>query len=228
MHVAIGLMEISAVMEDALWRAIERQLTVSQTRAESLLTTGAPGSVWPARQLQALRLGHHEAVEAYVKTFWPVVEREAHRYARLGGSYEDLSGEAALALWEAAMSYDPHRLRSSLHKYVSNTIHQRVRRAYAKERQWRQHQEDLPQDLSVEESALSRWEAHRDLSAARSQLSSRDQVLFDRWSALKREGLSDRLIAQRLACRANTFPGTIQKRWQRLRRRLRAILQGEK
>lgn len=226
MHVAIASisMGISANMEDALWRAIVCRLTVSKTGPQTFMTAGAPESVWPLRQLQAVRLGHHEAVEAYVSTFWPVVEREAHRYARLGGSYEDLSGEAALALWEAAMSYDPRRLRSSLNKYVSNMIHQRVRRAYVKERHWRQHQEGLPQDLPVEERALSRWEAHRDLKEARSQLSSGDQALFDQWSALQREGLSDMQIAQRLACRENTYPSTMQKRWQRLRHRLRNIL----
>ena len=100
------------------------------------------------RTLLALRGGQTWAQDLYLETFWPVLESEVRRYVGIGGDGEELHQEAALALWEAALRYDPDRHRTQINKFVANHIHRMVREQYVKSLHRKQHQVLLEDDLS--------------------------------------------------------------------------------
>ena len=102
-----------------------------------LACSGWPPStrmVWQDDQLTGLKQGQLELQEAFVAHFWPQIAEDARRYGRLGGQVDDLQGEGALALWESVFAYQPWRHRTTFTDYAKNTVHQRIRREYLKQR----------------------------------------------------------------------------------------------
>ncbi|NMP23700.1 sigma-70 family RNA polymerase sigma factor [Sulfobacillus harzensis] len=89
---------------------------------------------WHDGQLPELRRGWMEVQEAFVVHFWLHIIAESTRYGSAGGDVDDLQGEGALALWEAVCAFRPAHHQTTFSEYVENTIHQRIRRAYLKQR----------------------------------------------------------------------------------------------
>lgn len=178
-------------------------LIVLMADADTQIAAGA----WSDDLLPALRRGHIEVEEAFVAFFWPLLQSEVRRYGRIGGEADELTGEASLALWEAAVQYRPDRHRTEFSTYVKNHLHRRVRRAYLKEHHYDGSPTIIPlhpdmPDSSGDPFSLTEWRL--DLIQAIGSLDS-----DDRGSLTPQPG---------------TAPTRIRKRRQRARARLKAAL----
>lgn len=130
---------------------------MSRIRAAILGAPLAPAIPRQDGLLPNLRRGYVEIQEVYVAAFWPVVCREAQRYARAGGDVDDLTGEGALALWESVFGYAPTRHRTSFTRYVENHIHQRIRRAYRRLRDMASHDALSRSPIAKSLSSTTNW-----------------------------------------------------------------------
>lgn len=188
------------------------------------------GTAVDLRLLLAVRDGNAEAQEAYVRGLWPEVERNAGYYAARGGAREDLAAEGALALWEAAFGYDPHRHRSDPESFVRNQIHRRVRRAYRQALGFALGEVmvvplDADAPLAGAEDGFVDVEARIDLARGLSHLSERDRLLIaDYLSLVEEQGLGPEEAAGRIAAEAGRSKAAVKKQVQRARRRLSAMV----
>ncbi len=159
-----------------------------------------PRQSWRDELLPDLRRGVAIVQEVFIAYFWPVVEGEASHYGRLGGDFDDLKGEAALALWEAALLFSPGQHRTSFANYVKNHIHRRVRRAYIAQRGYQGGLSVVPlpvdaADLKDNPLSLAEWSL--DLKAAFQSLSERDQAALQSPSMGQSRSSRDRKRRQR-------------------------------
>lgn len=155
---------------------------------------------WCDDLLPELRRGATFIQEAFITHFWPLVEGEASHYGRLGGEIDDLKGEAALALWEAALSYSPGRHRTSLANYVKNQIHRRVRRAYLAQRGYNSGLIVVPLPIEAadqKDSSLSLTEWSLDLKKAFQSLSDHDRAALQGLSRHQGQSSRERKRRQR-------------------------------
>lgn len=188
----------------------------------------APASLPPDGDvLRRLRAGDREAQEQFVGHFWPDVQQEAARYARRGGPREDLLAEGALALWEAALAYDPDRHGTDLPTYVRNAVHRRVRRAYRKAMGFDAAPEaplDWVAGMMAVEVRYASAEDRADLDRALLALPQRDRAVMRQFVALSLQGFGPDEAAQELSRRHGGTPAAWKKRLQRGRRRLQRRL----
>ena len=172
-----------------------------------------PTVPWQDHMLKDLRRGYTAVQEAYVAQFLPLVDKESRHYGRLGQDINELSGEGALALWEAAFSYRPGQHRTPFSTYVKNHIHQRVRRAYHRQRRHCEVVDLIPlnaQRCRFEDESFSFVEWTLDLTAALNQLGDADR----------------HVLRQRVLSPNHPQYEKYRKRLQRARRRLKAQIQG--
>lgn len=217
----------------SLWDLIEQARRRSSGWAPvTLARAGGPAA--PAAgsftlpEICRLREGDPAVQERYVSQFWPEVEREAGHYARRGGDRDDLTGEGALALWEAAFHYDPRKHRTDFAGYVRNTVHRRVRRAYRRQMGFDRPVERLqPQPGAAEAPAAGPGagteavEQRLDLAGALRSLAPEQRAeLGEYLAAVAAEGLAPEEAARRLASRHGRTPAAAKKRIQRARRRV--------
>lgn len=179
------------------------------------------------RQLIQLRLGDQQAYEAYIHEWLPVVETEAHRYALRGGAEADLAAEGALALWEAALQYDPQRHRTTPERYICNHIHRQVRRAYRKSQGFAGPKlvpvESLAEHARPDES-FTAAEQRADMAQALRQLKPAEQMQFRRYLGLSLAGLGPDEAARTLAAEQQESFAACKKRIERLRRKMKTQL----
>jgi hypothetical protein len=198
-----------------LWTLIETALLGAPPRASATMAAADPALTW----LWRVRSGDLPAQREYIGRYWSTVEEEAVRYARRGGPLDDLRGEGALALWEAAFTYDPKHHRTNLDRYVENRIHQRVRRAYVAAMGYEDGArvtrltDDIVQHGMHEDPALSTIEWLHDVTRAADELAAEDRAVI---LTVVREATD--------GSRSDASSARERKRLQRARRRLRKKL----
>ena len=207
-----------------LWRVICAAAGPSEE------TRRRPRPAVDLRLLLRVRGGDPEAQEAYVEGLWPEVERNAGYYGARGGSRDDLVSEGALALWEAAFSYDPHRHRSDAESFVRSQIHRRVRRAYRAALGYSQGgvpvqplgDDDAP---PAAEEGFGDVETRIDLAQGLVHLSERERGLISAYlSLVEKGGLGSEEAVARIAAAAGMTRAAVKKRVQRARRRLSELV----
>lgn len=175
-----------------------------------------------------VRLGDERAQQEYLAFFWPEVEQEARRYASRGGSREDLAGEGALALWEAAFRYDPSRHRTDLPAFVRNHVHRSVRRAYRKAMGYDQAKVvplETMDRAPVSEDGYGAAETRFDLEQARAKLGEQERAALGEYLSLVRTGgAGPDQAAGELARRHGGTSAAWKKRLQRTRRKVQELL----
>lgn len=198
------------------------QLLLAARHWRPVLMATASGPWYPS--ILRLRLGDPREQERYVAYFWPYLQSEVQRYARIGGPEEELQAEGALALWEAAFQYAPSRHRTDLPDYVRNHIHRRVRQAYRKARGY-QGEKVVPltrlAELPDHRTDLSDAEQRLDLKAAQARLEPADHQTWGLYQRLAVSGLGPDQASQRLARDHGGTPAAWKKRIQRTRQKLR-------
>lgn len=176
------------------------------------------------RTLVSIRLGRIQEIESFLGSWEPVLAEEARRYARRGGPEEDLRAEGALALWEAALQYDPSRHRTAPEQYIRNHIHRRVRSAYGRAVGFGQPREirlDLVMPLQATESGYSQADHSVDLSTAMAGLGTEEQKHLKEYLALASGGAGPDEAARMLSDGNGESFAAWKKRIERLRRKLR-------
>ncbi|HWI60592.1 MAG TPA: sigma-70 family RNA polymerase sigma factor [Symbiobacteriaceae bacterium] len=178
------------------------------------------------RELIRLRLGEPDIQEQFLQAWQPIVENEVRRYSALGGPADDLSGEANLALWEAATQYDPQHHRTTPAQYIQNHIHRRVRHAYRESQGY-----DRPLEVAPLESALGRpderliaVEQAADLGRAVAQLQPAEQAQFEQYARLALAGMGPDEAARAMAAGDGATFAAAKKRLERLRKKVREHL----
>jgi DNA-directed RNA polymerase specialized sigma24 family protein len=179
--------------------------------------------------LLRLRAGDPDAQRAYLDHFWPDLEREVRRYARRGGPADDLLGEGALALWEAAFQYDPRKHRTDVEHFVTNHVHRRVRRAYRKAMGYDQARV-VPLEQAADQPASDPgFDARADLlDLARAQaalLPAERETLHQYLGLVAGAGLGPDQAAHHLARQHGGTPAAWKKRLQRTRKKMAALMQ---
>lgn len=180
------------------------------------------------RDLIRIRLGEQLVREAYVEAWQPVIAEEVRRYARRGGSEDDLRGEGALALWEAALQYDPQVHRTSPERYIHNHVHRRIRTAYRESQGF-----DRPALVPLEwappqarpDEAFAASEQRADLHAAVNELRTVEREQFSHYMGLALSGMGPDEAARVVAARSGDSFAACKKRLERIRRRVRNRLQ---
>lgn len=225
----VALRVMAARPADLLRQRLARQLALRRGGGPVAVMSAGPAPGVP--DLYRLRGGDPAAAEAFVAFFWPELEREAAHYARRGGEYDDLLGEGALALWEAAFAYDPHRHRTRPDEYVMRAVHQRVRRAYRRQMGFdRPPAGEIPAEHPAPDDPAARVEQRVDLAAALRRLAPAQQAELRHYlRAVAGEGLGPEAAARSVASAAGGgSPAAVKKRLQRTRRRVAAWLAPEK
>ncbi|HYG56869.1 MAG TPA: sigma-70 family RNA polymerase sigma factor [Symbiobacteriaceae bacterium] len=172
------------------------------------------------RQLVLVRLHDEAARESLVQEWMPVVEAEARRHARQGGPADDLQAEGALALWEAALQYDPQRHRTAPERYIHNHIHRRVRRAYREAMGFDRPLHLLP-DTGAPDRRFEAAERAMDLHRAMESLKPVERDHLTHYLRLTLAGLGPDEAARTLARRHGESFAATKKRMARIRRKLR-------
>jgi hypothetical protein len=181
----------------------------------------------PLRQLILVRMGDELARQALLEAWLPVVEQEARRYARAGGPADELEAEGALALWEAALHYDPQRHRTAPERYVQNHIHRRVRRLY-RELQGYQGPKLVPVEAmavrAADEAGYAAVERTLDVAGALAELKPAERQQFEQYLGLALAGMGPDEAARALAVQQEETFAAAKKRLERIRRRVRERL----
>jgi len=179
------------------------------------------------RDLIRIRLGEEPVRAAFVEAWQHVLENEVAHYARRGGPAEELQAEGALALWEAALQYDPQVHRTTPERYIHNHIHRRIRSAYREAQGF-----DRPDLIPLEwapvqvssDGAFAASEQQADLDAAVGALRPAEQEQFSQYMGLALSGMGPDEAARVLAARHGDSFAACKKRLERLRRRVRSRL----
>lgn len=179
------------------------------------------------RDLLRIRMGEPVVVESYLSDWMPVIEAEVRWYAARGGPAEELQAEGALALWEAALQYDPQTHRSAPARYIHNHIHRRVRKAYRDSRGF-----DRPAAVPLElvpaqarpDEGYAASEQKADLEAAVQHLGPAEQEQFRTYLGLALSGMGPDEAARVVSARYGTTFEAGKKRLERLRRRVKEKL----
>lgn len=209
---------------------VVHSLPTPPRRPRFLLVGTASGPALPRttlRQLIRLRLADPVVLEQFLQDWKPVVENEVRRYGARGGPADDLTGEANLALWEAAMQYDPQRHHTVPEHYIQNHIHRRVRRAYRDALGF-----DRPAQVPAEvlervtrpDEQLHAVEQQADLSRAVAQLEPAEQAQFQRFTDLALSGMGPDEAARAMATTDGATFAAAKKRLERLRKKVRSHL----
>jgi RNA polymerase sigma factor (sigma-70 family) len=210
--------------------ALAHFVAPASVRPSFSVICGAGSFTGPAvtiRQLVRIRLQDEAAREAYLRQWLPVVEREARRYANLGGLADDLTAEGALALWEAALQYDPQRHHTAPERYIHNQIHRRVRQGYQAAMGFRGLKvvpvETVEREARHEEG-FAAAERQADLARAVEGLRAGEQAEFQAYLRLALSGMGPDEAARALAVRQGESFAACKKRIERLRRKVRGRL----
>lgn len=181
------------------------------------------------RSLIRLRLGDEAVKEAFVQTWAPLVQTEAKRYARRGGSAEDLNAEGMLALWEAALHYDAGRHRTAPERFIHNQVHRRVREAYRRSMSFEAPAQvplELVPNAGASETGFTAAEERTDLEAAAGGLAPAERETFTRYARLAAAGAGPDEAARALAGSGGVGFAAWKKRIERVRKKLRNQLSG--
>jgi RNA polymerase sigma factor (sigma-70 family) len=208
-----------------------RQITASAPhRSLGVVQGAAAGARLPhvsMRQLVLVRTGDEAARQELLETWLPLVGQEARRYARTGGPEEELAQEGALALWEAALQYDPQRHRTAPERYLHNAIHRRVRRDYREAMGYAGEKlvpvETLEQE-KVSEAGYGAAERHADLAGALAALKPAEREQFEQYLGLALAGMGPDEAARAMASQAGGSFAANKKRLERIRRRVKERL----
>lgn len=210
---------------------VVHQLPTPPRRPRFVLVGAATGPLLPRttlRQLILLRLAQDPAVaEQFLQEWRPVVENEVRRYGARGGPADDLTGEANLALWEAAMQYDPQRHHTTPEHYIQNHIHRRVRRAYRDAQGFGQPAQapaEALERIARPDEQLRAVEQQADLSRAVAQLEPAEQAQFQRYASLALSGMGPDEAARAMAASDGASFAAAKKRLERLRKKVRSHL----
>jgi RNA polymerase sigma factor (sigma-70 family) len=197
----------------------------------TLVGTASGGPALPRttlRQLILLRIAEDPQVaERFLQEWQPALENEVRRYGARGGPLEDLTGEANLALWEAAMQYDPQKHRTAPEHYIQNHIHRRVRTAY-RDSQGFDQPEQAPAEaldrIARHDEQLHAVEQQADLTRAVGQLEPAEQDQFHRYAALALSGMGPDEAARAMAATDGASFAAAKKRLERLRKKVKSHL----
>jgi DNA-directed RNA polymerase specialized sigma24 family protein len=179
------------------------------------------------RHLIQIRIGDDTVRETFFRQWERVIQDEARHYAARGGQEEELRAEGGLALWEAALQYDPQRHTTTPARYVRNHIHRNIRRAYRDLMGFGQSPtlslEMLPPVATPERRYAEREDAV-DLDQAVQGLATKEREQFNSYLYLASSGHGPDEAARILAASSGESYAAWKKRIARVRRKVRQQL----